>query len=362
MSTTDAAAAEAAASQQARLARQTADGAAGGEDEPRNQQNKAGGPVAWMVRKSLIIQTKLQVLFGWQAKVVCEHPSRCIWGAVLWMTLVLPAALLGRVELRNDEVLLPQDARELDAANLIRSTFGEDWGSVSLIYAAPSGGDILTQALLTEVATAEAEALALTAVEPDDASIIHEFSDVCELQYPTYADGSTGPCFFMSLFAPGTLWNQLDPSTGKHATTSVALANLLSRAAALETDHPTAPVDGIHLAATEFYANVKGDLFMNGILGTVTQHPTFTIPVTLATGGAFFSDSSRTFPSLFLVLNTFWAHIRSHLADLSAVSDRERAGCRLVVSPEVLRISARRQPQGIHSPPFISVALTPDFH
>ena len=42
-----------------------------------------------------------------------------------------------------------QDARELDASKLIRSTFGEDWGSVSLIYSTASGADILTEPLLT---------------------------------------------------------------------------------------------------------------------------------------------------------------------------------------------------------------------
>ena len=95
--------------------------------------------------------------------------------------------------------------------------------------------------------------MALTAVEPDDANIIYDFSDVCELQYPTYADGTAGPCFYMSLFAPGTLWNQPDPITGKHgnstrnlhhnvifrdvseillvdaASAATALANLLAR-------------------------------------------------------------------------------------------------------------------------------------
>lgn len=44
------------------------------------------------------------------------------------MNLVLPATLLGDVELRNEEVLLPQDARELYAQNAIREKFGNDWG------------------------------------------------------------------------------------------------------------------------------------------------------------------------------------------------------------------------------------------
>ena len=88
----------------------------------------AGGPIAWMVRKSLVIQTKLQIFFGWQSALVIKHPSRCIWGTIIWMNLVLPAMLLGRVELRNEEVLLPQDARELDAQNSIREQFGPDWG------------------------------------------------------------------------------------------------------------------------------------------------------------------------------------------------------------------------------------------
>ena len=49
---------------------------------------------------------QLQVFFGYQAKIICKHPSRCIWGVMLWMALVLPASLLGNVELRNEEVLV----------------------------------------------------------------------------------------------------------------------------------------------------------------------------------------------------------------------------------------------------------------
>ena len=70
------------------------------------ESRKSPGPVAWMVQKSLIIQMQLQVFFGYQAKIICKHPSRCIWGVMLWMALVLPASLLGNVELRNEEVLV----------------------------------------------------------------------------------------------------------------------------------------------------------------------------------------------------------------------------------------------------------------
>ena len=56
--------------------------------EVESQKSPAGpaGPVAWMLQKSLIIQMQLQVFFGYQAKIICRHPSRCIWGAMLWIT------------------------------------------------------------------------------------------------------------------------------------------------------------------------------------------------------------------------------------------------------------------------------------
>ena len=45
------------------------------------------------------------------------------------MGLVLPAALVGRIELRNEEVLLPNDARELHAHQTIKQNFGNDMGN-----------------------------------------------------------------------------------------------------------------------------------------------------------------------------------------------------------------------------------------
>ena len=39
----------------------------------------AGGPVEWMIRKSLAIQKVLQVFFDWVASKVIAHPNRCIW-------------------------------------------------------------------------------------------------------------------------------------------------------------------------------------------------------------------------------------------------------------------------------------------
>ena len=39
----------------------------------------AGGPLEWMIRKSLAIQKALQVFFGWVASGVVAHPNRCIW-------------------------------------------------------------------------------------------------------------------------------------------------------------------------------------------------------------------------------------------------------------------------------------------
>ena len=52
------------------------------EGREQSQQSAPcdGGPVAWMIRKSLVIQRYLQVLFGWVAARVIAHPNRCIWG------------------------------------------------------------------------------------------------------------------------------------------------------------------------------------------------------------------------------------------------------------------------------------------
>eukprot|EP01043_Picozoa_sp_COSAG02_P072531 COSAG02_NODE_13704_length_1359_cov_1.403968_3_plen_51_part_01 len=50
---------------------------------------------------------------------------------------------------------------------------------VSLIYSSTGGGDILTEALLTEVAEAEAEMLSQKAQEYDDPTIEYGFPDVC---------------------------------------------------------------------------------------------------------------------------------------------------------------------------------------
>ena len=46
--------------------------------EPRAARD--GGPLAWMVRKSLVVQKALQSLFGWLATRVIKHPDRCVWG------------------------------------------------------------------------------------------------------------------------------------------------------------------------------------------------------------------------------------------------------------------------------------------
>lgn len=155
---------------------------------------------------------------------------------------------------------------------------------VSLIYSSTGGGDILTEALLTEVAEAEAEMLSLKAQEYDDPTIEYGFPDVCEQMFPTYEDGSAGPCFFMSLFGPDTPWNQADETTGKYLDTAGSLASLLAMADTLEAANPNAPVDGIHLALTQLYAVAKSSVFMHGILGTVSTDSTFLLPVTTPSG------------------------------------------------------------------------------
>ena len=220
------------------------------------------GPIAWMVARTMRIQAKLQEFFSFQARLVCKHPKRCIWGVVIWINLIAPAALLGQAELRNEEVLLPQDARELEDMNRIRGHFGPSWGRVSLILTPTSGGDILTEPLITDVASTEAQVLSLTADDPDDASKKYAFVDACEPLFPQYVDGTAGPCFYMSLFSPNTPWNQPDPATGKYNSTANVLATFLTHAAALKAENPAAPVDGIHLAATQLLAQSKTDMFV----------------------------------------------------------------------------------------------------
>jgi hypothetical protein len=36
------------------------------------------GPIAWMVRRSMALQGKLQVFFQWNANLVVTHPKRCV--------------------------------------------------------------------------------------------------------------------------------------------------------------------------------------------------------------------------------------------------------------------------------------------
>jgi hypothetical protein len=97
-----------------------------------------------------------------------------------------------RAELRNEEVLLPQDARELDAQTNIRRVFGDDWGSVALIFTPDGGTDLLTPTNMEKLWSIESEVLGLRAQDPDDSSTQYSFSETCEKTFPTYADGSTG--------------------------------------------------------------------------------------------------------------------------------------------------------------------------
>ena len=54
--------------------------------------------------------------------------------------------------------------------------------------------------------------------------------------------------------------------------------------AALETAHPTAPVDGIHLAVTQLYAISKVDMFMSTVLGKASTDASWKLNVTLPNG------------------------------------------------------------------------------
>ena len=81
-------------------------------------------------------------------------------------------------ELRNEEVLLPQDARELSAQALIRRNFGHDWGSVALILTPDGSGgssDLLTTNNMERLRDIESDLLELRAQDPDDKSRFYTF-------------------------------------------------------------------------------------------------------------------------------------------------------------------------------------------
>ena len=228
-----------------------------------------------MVRQTMVLQAKLQVFFVWQSAVVVNHPMRCIMTTVIWMNMVLPGAFLGKVELRNEEVLLPQDARELEAQTKIRGHFGPDWGQVSLIMTPSGGGDMLTASNLQRVANTESAMLALTAKDPDDSTKgPYTFADACERQFTAYPDGTAGPCFYMSILGPDTPWNMRANSTAKYVDAATSYQNLLAYASSLSAANPSSSVSGIHLAVTKYYAAAKRNMFAAGVLGTVRQHAT----------------------------------------------------------------------------------------
>ena len=207
-------------------------------------------------RCSTKLQLWMQKGFAKLGDYVITSPNKVILMTLVWVSFWPMAALTGTVELRNEEVLLPQDARELDAQAQLRETFGWESGRASVLLRRADGGDMLTVATLREVAALEAELLALNATDAEDESTVYGFADICEEVFPG------GGCFYISLF--GTFSPLADP-----AGPEGALDNLLAAAAALEgttVDEVTSA--GLHLAIDAFENATASDMFMSNVLGS----------------------------------------------------------------------------------------------
>jgi hypothetical protein len=106
------------------------------------------------------------------------------------------------------------------------------------------------------VAAAEAQLLAVVARDPDTGEDI-TYEDVCARLVPA------GPCFFNSLFGPGTPWN-LDGSKTAPQTLPI-MRNMGSPFA----PHPSAQRP-LHLAVDTYYATARLDPRRSTIFGKVT--------------------------------------------------------------------------------------------
>jgi len=208
-------------------------------------------------RCSTKLQLWMQKGFAKLGDYVITSPNTVILMTLVWVSFWPMAALTGTVELRNEEVLLPQDARELDAQTQLRDTFGWESGRASVLLRRADGGDMLNVATLREVAALEAELLALNATDAEDESTVYGFADICEEVYPG------GGCFYISLFGTFSPW--ADPAAGPEG----ALDNLLAAAAALEgTAVGEVTSAGLHRAIDAFENATASDMFMSNVLGS----------------------------------------------------------------------------------------------
>jgi hypothetical protein len=101
---------------------------------PAPSGGSGGGGGGGMLGCSNFAQTRLQRLFARQSELVVKHPGRMIWGALIWVNLAVPAALLGYAELRNEQTVLPQDAREIEAMEAIDRNFGHEEGFAAVVF------------------------------------------------------------------------------------------------------------------------------------------------------------------------------------------------------------------------------------
>ena len=208
-------------------------------------------------RCSTKLQLWMQKGFAKLGDYVITSPNKVILMTLVWVSFWPMAALTGTVELRNEEVLLPQDARELDAQAQLRETFGWESGRASVLLHRADGGDMLNVATLREVAALEAELLALNATDAEDESTVYGFADICEEVYPG------GGCFYISLFGTFSPW--ADPAAGPEG----ALDNLLAEAASLEgTAVENVTSAGLQLAIDAFENATASDMFMSNVLGS----------------------------------------------------------------------------------------------
>jgi hypothetical protein len=190
------------------------------------------------------IQAQLQKFFRALAALVVTHPNRLIWSVVLFVNICLPGALLGHAELRNEETVLPQDSREIEAMKGINAKFGPDFGQGMVIFKPTTGGDMLEESRLMAMAAAEEAILGLKVKDPATGTAFG-YSDVC---YQQKVNATVSNCFYASIFGPGTPWN---PSG---ALKPVASYNALRSGVGIG-NRTVAGIDTIHQAVSSFYAS-----------------------------------------------------------------------------------------------------------
>ena len=212
-----------------------------------------------MLGCSMWLQAKMQVLFSSQAKLVVAHPGKMILATLIFVNTVIPGALLGTADLRNEEIVLPNDARELEQKNRIDAVFGHDYGFATFIFSPSAGGDVLNVASLRALASAEEAILSLVTEDPDNTAMKWGWADVCARMQPA------GPCYFASILGPGTPWNPNGTRTPTQAMTA-----LETQAAQLKAANPNSPLDGIHLAVSQLYQSTRTDPYFSGVFGQIT--------------------------------------------------------------------------------------------